>query len=222
MKRNINATSPIQALYRHALSTGLIILCFTVSANAAEATSQWEHNGRAYIYLEPIWGGEVKGTRRTVEIGSGWVIGLGGHRCINDYLSLGVDAFLGMQDRTARHGRYSASIDGGDLKGINLNTEMGVPFGRVRPFITGGIGYLSFSEGDSQVEWIFPGGSIEVDRLMDGLTESHMSYNAGVGIRYSIAGGELSIMYRSTWTRLDDTDAPVMMPSLHIAGGVRF
>jgi len=73
----------------------------------------------------------------------------------------------------------------------NVNLDYNILKSRLTPLVTGGIGLMNFHNHAEHRD------------------ETHFSYHAGVGGRWDITDRiALRVIYRSTWTEIEDADDP--------------
>ncbi len=133
----------------------------------------------------------------TSEVESFTAFGIGGGYHLNDYLSISADLFAASTDLKVRSGATVIKEDA-DVSGMDFNIDV-FPFaGPISPFVTAGIGFVSFYEDLDDYDCYCD------DR--DDFSTS-FSYNVGAGVRWDWSERFfIKALYRSTWTELEEID----------------
>ena len=77
---------------------------------------------------------------------------------------------------------------------------------QITPLMTGGIGSINFSGASGFSEF----------------NETDFSYNLGVGIRDATDHFLFKVLYKATWTKLEDSDSSIKFDGLNLAIGYIF
>ncbi len=156
--------------------------------------------------------GESSGLPITVEFDDMAVFGFGTEFGFHDHFGMSWDLFFGATDMIAEVANIELEGDTVVL-GTDINLLIYLLKTPVTPVITAGIGYISFT-GD------WDAGSSSVDTTF---SETNFSGNLGVGVRWDAKNGFFGqVLYRNTWTQLEDMDDSSKFGGISIALGTTF
>ena len=117
------------------------------------------------------------------------------------YVGVGLDCFFGSTDLIGHGLGQTVELDS-TIVGLECNVEITPMPTRLTPVLSGGVGLISFSNDDEDVE------------------ESDFSYNLAGGLRWDITDFFFaSAMYKVTWTTLEETDDPMKLSGFRLALG---
>jgi opacity protein-like surface antigen len=182
---------------------------------------EWSRAGRFELFLfgqgmaEDQAHETVGGVRVTSEVDDFIAYGIGGGYHINDYLSVNVDLFGASTDLKVSGGALTLKEDS-DVSGLDLNIDL-FPFpGRFSPFVTAGIGYVTFFEDIDDDDDCYC--YYDADEF-----SSEFSFNAGAGIRWDFSDHLfVKALYRATWTDLEDTNESFKFHGFSMFAGYLF
>lgn len=185
---------------KHIINLGIIfmfIAFISIAANVEICNAQeWSRAGKSEIFVfgQYIGGdetvGEVFDVDIKMELDDTIAGGIGYGYNLNDHFNLNMDLFYGQSEIKGSTLGESIKADT-DLLGWDFNVDFNILKSRLTPMITGGFGWIHFS-GD------FDGSDFD---------ETDFSYNVGGGLRWDISDHFLiKAVYRSLWTKLEDTD----------------
>jgi opacity protein-like surface antigen len=195
----------------------LLFQGFPVCAGEAR---EWSRAGRweGFIFGQDMSGDtaeeNIAGVPAVFEVDDFAVFGIGAGYHFNDHLAVKLDLFAGSTDLKVESGLLFLDEDT-DLSGMDLNIDAFFFKGRFTPFVTAGIGFLSFYEDlDDDDCYCY-------DNYDDYSTE--FSYNVGAGIRWNFTDHIFATaLYRSTWSELEDTDETFQFDGFSLTGGYLF
>lgn len=161
------------------------------------AQGDWSRAGRHEIFgaVQTLGSDTVSGSDAGIpiemEIDSTVLFGLRLGTNITDHWNLNTDLLFGSADLTGRI--FTIPVPGDvDVVFWNVNVDYNFFKHRLTPLVSGGLGLGSFS-GD----WA-GGGDI---------SETDFTYNFGVGGRWDVSENlAVKLLYRITWTELEDFD----------------
>jgi opacity protein-like surface antigen len=184
---------------------GLLIF-FTFSALCSAAEWSRKRKWEVFGYAQYMSSDSTGGRGIDLDLHGNVAGGLGGGYNLLNYVNLNVDLNYGRKNFAATSfGRRLK--DDVDLVGGNFNVDLYLLKTRLTPMATGGIGFINFS-GDV--------GSNDFNEI-------DFSYNVGGGIRWDITNHILlKVIYRATWTKLEDTHDPVLFHGPAISIGYIF
>lgn len=173
----------------------VVVLNLAVFISAGNA-QDWSRGGKSEIFAfgQYMRGDETVGDVFDIdikmELDDTIAGGIGYGYNFNDHFNLNMDIFYGKSEIKANALDESLKADT-DMLGFDFNVDVNFLKNRITPMITGGFGWITF-KGDVE--------GIDFD-------ETDFSYNVGGGIRWDISDHFLiKAVYRSLWTKLEDTD----------------
>ena len=199
------------------LST-ITILClsvFTVTAGVCSA-QEWSREGKTEFFgmIQMLAGDDIDYSIEdelpvTLDLDDGIVYGIGLGYNMTDNWNLNTNLLFGSADADVKISGDKAGTEDMDYFLWDINLDYNIWKERFTPLVTGGIGFMDFG--------IDPGGSLgEVD-------ETDFSYNLGFGARWDVKDNLLlKLVYRSTWTELDDADGDQRFDSVSLSVGYMF
>ena len=169
-----------------------------------------------YLQMRPT---SISGT---LELDDSDVFGIGVGYNITDHFNVNSTFTYGTMrmetkdfDDAGDEQHYFESRDSHDIITGDLNLDYYLLADTFTPMLTGGIGFMNVS-GDFD--------DIDTDEVEDFDVEgTNFTYNFGGGLRWDITErAMLKCVYKSTWTKLDNTDDRVRMDGWAINLGVMF
>lgn len=135
--------------------------------------------------------------------------GLGMGYNINNYLNLNIQGSYGSTDGVISVFGMEGESDI-DLYGMNLNLDYNILKTRFTPFVTVGVGCMTFDIDDNIADNLFGG--------------TYGTVNAGAGVRYDLTNNFLiKALYRVTWVdELDYTKDNLVFEGFNFIIGYRF
>lgn len=199
---------------RRVLETGFWAAVFfglfflVVMAPTCEA-QQWSRRGKSnvFVFARTLSSDTTSGLGITLKMDNTTVYGIGAEFDFSDYLGLGLDLYGGTTDFTA------TSLGATDTADTNIvGYEMSLNFNalktRLTPVATATIGWINF-DGDWSSGF--------------GFSETDFAYGLGAGLRWDITDHFLiKALYRSTWTKLEDTDSSLRLDGVEASVGLSF
>ncbi|MFX0201530.1 MAG: porin family protein [Candidatus Hodarchaeota archaeon] len=195
------------------LSTIAIIslLVFTMTAGVCSAQG-WSRKGKTELFgtIQMIGSEEIRYTITdmlpvNLDIDSAAIYGIGYGYNITDHWNFNTNLLFGSADTDVKINKTTAETEDMDYILFDINLDYNFWKSRFTPLVTGGIGIMDFSIDTTAI------GVGDVD-------ESNFSYNLGAGIRWDIEDNLLlKVMYRSTWTELDDADDEMQYDSFGLS-----
>jgi len=191
-----------------AIAAFSLILVVTISA---ECTAQgMGRAGRVEIFAvgQITSDDSTSGLGLTIELDDTAMGGVGLGYNFNDHINLNTAVYFGTIDITGTGPSpwYRTESDS-SLWSWDLNLDINVLNTSFTPVLTAGVGFFSFS-GD-----------------FDGFDfgETDFSYNVGAGLRWDVADHLLlKLLYKPTWTKLEDTDSSVRFDTVSLSIGYIF
>ncbi len=182
-----------------------IVLCLISKEGSAQ---DWSRTGRTEVtgLLQYMDGDTTHDDYldQKVNVDDTTVFGVGVGHNFNDHLNLNGDLWFGNTD--IESGVFTGDTD---LVGLDLNVDYNILEGRFTPLITGGIGFIRFDG--------------ELSLLGLDYSETNFSYNVGTGFRWDIQDHFLvKVLYKITWTKLEDTDDALSLNGISLRVGYIF
>jgi opacity protein-like surface antigen len=210
-------TKPIQEdimkvsnLIKHVITIILISIFLTAVSGVCSA-QDWSRKGKGelYVFGQFMGGDTTTGDNfeeLSIELDDTIAGGLGYGYNFNDHFNLNFDLFYGQTD--VKGAAFDESVSGDTkLIGSDINIDFNILKSRLTPLITGGIGYVHFN-GD------FEGNNFD---------ETDFSYNIGGGLRWDVTDHLLlKAVYRSLWTKLEDTEESLRFDVIALSVGYMF
>lgn len=189
----------------------LSLLVFTMTASICSAQG-WSRKGKTELFgtIQMIGSEEIKYTFTDMQpvildVDSTAIYGIGYGYNITDHWNFNTNLLFGSADTDVKIVDTAAETEDMDYVLWDLNLDYNFWKSRFTPLITGGVGIMD----------------IGIDTTATGVEkvhESDFSYNFGAGIRWDIEDNLLlKVMYRSTWTELDDADADLQYDSFSLS-----
>ena len=189
----------------------LSLLVFTMMVSICSAQG-WSRQGKTELFgtIQMIGSEEIRYTFTdkmpvNLDIDSAAIYGIGYGYNITDNWKFNANLLFGSADTDVKVIETTAETEDMDYILFDINLDYNFWKSRFTPLVTGGIGIMDFSI-DTTVPDVW-----DVD-------ESSFSYNLGAGIRWDIEDNLLlKVMYRSTWTELDDADQDLQYDSFGLS-----
>lgn len=214
---NFNLKGILMNVQTMKLSTFTIIslLVFTMTASLCDA-EEWSRKGKIEFFgtFQAMGSEKVKYSDPdvlpvTLDIDDTYVYGFGFGYNLSDHWNINTDLLLGSADTDVKI--VNVTVDTEDMDYIlwDINVDYNIWKSRFTPLVTGGIGLMDFS--------------IDTTTSVGKVNESHFSSNLGAGVRWDIKDNLLlKVIYRSTWTDLDDADDNPRYDSLSVSVAYMF
>jgi opacity protein-like surface antigen len=181
-----------------------------VVAISAECTAQgMGRAGRMEIFAvgQVTSDDSTTGMGLTIELDDTAMGGVGLGYNFNDHINLNTAVYFGEIDITGTASPWYRVESDSSLWSWELNLDLNVLKTSFTPVLTAGLGFFSF-DGD-----------------FDGFDfgETDFSYNVGVGLRWDVADHLLlKLLYKPTWTKLEDTDSSIRFDTVSLSIGYIF
>lgn len=187
----------------------LLVLTMTASICSAQG---WSRQGKTELFgtIQMIGGEEIRysfpdAPPTNLDIDSAAIYGIGYGYNLTDHWNFNMDLLFGSADTDVKIVETTAETEDMDYIRFDINLDYNFWKSRFTPVVTGGVGIMDFSIDTTAV------GVGDVD-------ESNFSYNLGAGIRWDIEDNLLlKVMYRSTWTELDDAKQDLQYDSFGLS-----
>ena len=172
-----------------------VLACEVVAETEATATKPWSRNGKGELFLAVQQMGEDSTTGLGVDLCldkttlGGFGLGIN----FSDHLNFNTTLLFGSTDMTGSSGFGTVEID---LTTVvwDFNLDYNIFKERITPVVSGGLGFIRYANTD------------------DNVGETDFSYNVGGGVRWDISKScMLKVLYKATWTTLEDADSKVML-----------
>ena len=189
----------------------LSLLVFTMTASICSAQG-WSRKGKTELFgtIQMIGSEEIKYTFTDMlpvklDIDSAAIYGVGYGYNLTDHWNFNTNLLFGSADTEVKIVDTTAETEDMDYIRFDINFDYNFWKSRITPVVTGGVGIMDFS---------IDTGATDVGDV----DESSFSYNLGAGIRWDIEDNLLlKVMYRSTWTDLDDAHADLQYDSFGLS-----
>jgi opacity protein-like surface antigen len=184
------------------LSTIVIIslLVFTMTGSICSA-DEWSRKGKTEIFgtIQQMDGENAEyllpDTLPVIfDMDSTTVYGIGYGYNLTDHWNFNMDLLFGSTDTDIKI--IDVVVETQDMDYIlwDINLDYNILKSRLTPLVTGGIGVMDFG--------------IDTTTRVGEVHESNFSYNLGAGVRWDVKDNILlKLIYRSTWTGLEDADS---------------
>jgi opacity protein-like surface antigen len=187
------------------------LLIFTITTSICSAQG-WSREGKTELFgmIQHVGSEEVKYTFPamlpvTLDMDNAFVYGIGYGYNMTDHWNINADLLFGSADTDVKVNGVTVETDDMDYVLFDINLDYNFWKSRFTPLVTGGIGVMDFGVDTTAT------GVGDVD-------ESSFSYNLGAGIRWDVEDNLLlKVMYRSTWTELDDADEDMQYNSFSLS-----
>jgi opacity protein-like surface antigen len=187
------------------------LLVFTTITSICNA-QDWSRAGKTELFgtIQYMGSEEIKYSFDDMlpvrlDIDSDLIYGIGYGYNITEHWNFNMDLLFGSADTDVKVVSTTAETEDMDYILFDLNLDYNFWKSRFTPLVTGGIGIMDFSIDTTAT------GVGDVD-------ESNFSYNLGAGIRWDIEDNMLlKLIYRSTWTELDDANRDVRYDSFGLS-----
>jgi opacity protein-like surface antigen len=189
----------------------LSLLVFTMTAGICSAQG-WSRQGKTELFgtIEMIGGEEIRysfpdAPPTNLDIDSAAIYGIGYGYNLTDHWNFNMDLLFGSADTDVKIVETTAETEDMDYIRFDINLDYNFWKSRFTPVVTGGVGIMDFSIDTTATDvW-------DVD-------ESNFSYNLGAGVRWDIEDNLLlKVMYKSTWTELDDAKQDLQYDSFGLS-----
>ena len=199
------------------LSTITIIslLVFTMAASLCSA-QEWSRKGKSELFgtIQTMASEKVEysypdGLPLDVlpvkfDMDSTILYGLGLGYNLSDHWNINTDLLFGSADTDVKVANVTVETADMDYVLWDINVDYNIWKRRFTPLVTSGIGLMNFS--------------INTTSNAGEVHESDFSYNLGAGVRWDIKDNLLlKVIYRSTWTGLNNADNDQMFESVNVS-----
>ena len=175
----------------------LLVLTMTASLCSAQ---EWSRKGKTEFFgtIQALGSEKVEYSYPavlpvTLDMDDTYVYGFGFGYNLSDHWNINTDLLFGSADTDVKVSGVTVETEDMDYILWDINVDYNIWKSRFTPLVTGGIGFMDFS--------------IDTTTSAGKVNESHFSSNIGAGIRWDIKDDLLlKVIYRSTWTELDDAD----------------
>ena len=191
--------------------TIISLLVFTMTASICSA-QEWSRKGKSELFamIQQVSSEEVEYSFPDIlpvilGVDSTTVYGIGYGYNLTDHWNINTNLLFGSADTDVKIVDVTAETADMDYVLWDINVDYNIWKSRFTPLITGGIGIVDFSIDTTAT------GVGKVD-------ESNFSANLGAGIRWDVKDNLLlKVIYRSTWTELDDADDNLQYDSVGLS-----
>ena len=202
------------------LSTITIIslLVFAMTANLCRA-QEWSRKGKSEIFgtLQMIGSETVEYSYHedlhqlpvTFDMDSAILYGVGFGYNFTDHWNINTDLLFGSADTDVKVS--NTKVESADMDYIqwDINIDYNIWKSRFTPLVTCGIGLMDFG--------------IDTTTYAGEVHESNFSSNLGAGVRWDIKDDFLlKLVYRSTWTEVNDSDNDQRYDSVSLSAAYMF
>jgi len=190
--------------------TILCLLVFTVTAGVCSA-QEWSRKGKTELFgtVQMIGSDEVDYSFPdelpvTLDLDGGYIYGIGLGYNMTDHWNLNTDLLFGSADADVKISGLKVDTEDMDYILWDINLDYNIWKERFTPLVTGGIGFMDFS--------------IDTTSSAGEVDERDFSYNLGFGARWDVKDNLLlKVIYRSTWTELDNADSDQRFDSVSVS-----
>lgn len=191
------------------LAIAAFSLIFAVTISAECMAQGMGRAGRMEIFAvgQTMSDDSTSGLGLTIELDDTAMGGFGLGYNFNDHLNLNTAVYFGEIDITGTASPWYRVDSDASLWSWDINLDFNVLNTSFTPVLTAGLGFFSF------------------DGHFDGLDfgETDFSYNVGAGLRWDVADHLLlKLLYKPTWTKLEDTDSRVRFDTVSLSIGYIF
>jgi opacity protein-like surface antigen len=199
---------------RRVLQTGLLtavffgLFFFVVAASTCDA-QQWSRRGKSnvFVFARTLSSDTTSGLGMTLEMDSTTVYGIGAEFDFSDRFGIGLDLYGGNTDFTATAPGVADTADT-NIVGYEMSLNFNALKTRLTPMATATLGWIN-SDGDWSSGF--------------GFSETDLTYGLGAGLRWDVADHFLiKVLYRSTWTKLEDSDSSLRLDGVEASVGLSF
>ena len=199
------------------LSTITIIslLVFTMTASLCNA-QEWSRKGKAELFgsLRMVGSETIEYSYPVVlpvtfDIDSTIMYGFGFGYNLSDHWNINTDLLFGSADTDVKVANATVETEDMDYILWDINIDYNIWKSRFTPLVTAGIGLMDFG--------------IDTTSSAGKVHESNYSSNLGAGVRWDIKDNLLlKIIYRSTWTDVQDADNDQRYDSFNVSVAYMF
>jgi opacity protein-like surface antigen len=195
--------------------TILSLLIFTVTANICIAQKSGR-KGKSELFgaIQSMSGDTVEYSFSDklpvrFDIDSTTVYGIGYGYNLTDNWNINTDLLFGTADTDVQVVRTTVETEDMDYVLWDINVDYNILKGRFTPLVTGGMGLMNFS-----IKTTSDAGEVH---------ESDFSYNLGAGFRWDVTDNLLlKLIYRATWTELNNADNDQMFDGVSFSAAYMF
>ena len=188
----------------------ICLVVFAITAGVCNA-QEWSRKGKTELFgaIQLLGSEEIKYTFSDIlpvrlDIDNAAIYGIGYGYNMTDHWNFNTDLLFGSADTDVKIVKTTAETEDMDYILFDINLDYNFWKSRFTPVVSGGVGIMDFGIDTSAT------GVGEVH-------ESNLSYNLGAGIRWDIEDNLLlKVMYRSTWTELDDANQDLQYDSFSL------
>jgi opacity protein-like surface antigen len=195
--------------------TILSFLIFTVTASICSAQERGR-KGKSELFgaIQTMAGDTVEYSFQdrlpvTFDMDDTIVYGIGYGYNLTDHWNINTDLLFGTADTDVQVSRTTVETKDMDYFLWNVNVDYNILKGRFTPLVTGGLGLMNFS--------------IKTTSDVGEVHESDFSCNLGAGFRWDVRDNIfLKVIYRATWTELDNADNDQMFDGVSLSVAYMF
>jgi len=195
--------------------TILCLLVFTVTAGVCSA-QEWSRKGKTELFgtVQMLGSDEVDYSFPdelpvTFDLDSAYIYGIGLGYNMTDHWNINTDLLFGSADADVKVSGAKVETDDMDYILWDINLDYNIWKRRFTPLVTCGIGFMDFS--------------IDTTSSAGKVNETDFSYNLGFGARWDVKDNLLlKLIYRSTWTEMDDADSDQQFDSVSLSVAYMF
>jgi opacity protein-like surface antigen len=174
--------------------TIIILGLFVFVMTSEVCNAQYSRSGKSEIYgmIQTMDSTDASATGVKLDFDSTTVYGFGFGSNLTDHWNVNTDLLFGSTDIDVSGSRATATAGDTDYVLWDINVDYNIMTERLTPLVTAGIGLFNmngdYNNGNS-------------------FSETNFSYNLGAGGRWDITDNILvKLLYRITWTKIEDTD----------------
>ena len=198
---HINLKGTLMNVKISKISTIAIMTLLVFTMMGVCSAQDWSRKGKTELFgtIQHIGSEEVKYTFPaalpvTLDMDNAFIYGIGYGYNMTDNWNINADLLLGSADTDVKVSDVTVETKDMDYVLFDINLDYNFWKSRFTPLVTGGIGIMDFGIDTTNPD-------------VGDVSDSAFSYNLGAGIRWDVKDNMfLKAVYRSTWTKFDDTD----------------
>ena len=191
------------------LAIAAFSLIFAVTISAESTAQGIGRAGRVEIFAvgQTMSDDSTTGLGLTIELDDTAMGGVGIGFNFNDHVNLNTAVYFGEIDITGTSSPWYRVESDASLWSWDINLDFNILKTSFTPVLSAGLGFFSFSGDFAGLDF----------------GETAFSYNVGVGLRWDVADHLLlKLLYKPTWTKLEDTDSRVRFDTVSLSIGYIF
>jgi len=185
------------------------LVLFVVPALCGAEESNRTGKGELFGIFQYMGGDVAESGWVDVELEDAALFGFGFGYNFNEYLNLNTDFLFGSTGINGNSGYYyfGEVKENATTVAWDVNMDWNVLDYTATPLVTGGAGFIHYDGGSGSLSF----------------SETDFTYHVGAGVRWDITDRILfKLLYRFTWTKLQDTDSPVVLDGVGFTIGIKF